>query len=88
LNSTIYSDNDMEVVEAAIYTLSRITAWPTVAHAAVDAKALDRMALLNSPHMQVQRWMAAMIGRLASHKSTAYAVLAVKPCPRLVALLG
>jgi hypothetical protein len=71
-----------------MYALSWIAIWPDGALAALEAKTLDHIAeLLQSPQSGVQQWTCWMVGRFAKHKSTAVAVLGLKPCPQLVGLL-
>ncbi|KAJ6565567.1 hypothetical protein DFH09DRAFT_1314859 [Mycena vulgaris] len=77
----------MWVVEAAGEALSRIVRSPDGAKAAVDGNVLNCVAeLLDSPHSLVLRWTCRMLGDLASHRSTATAVLGV--CAQIVSLLG
>ncbi|KAJ7826840.1 armadillo-type protein [Mycena leptocephala] len=71
-----------------MYAFSEISYWPDGAQAALEAKTLDHVAeLLQSPQSGVQQSTCLMVGRLAKHKSTAMAVLGLKPCPQLVGLL-
>ncbi|KAJ7895721.1 armadillo-type protein [Mycena leptocephala] len=81
-------DQPGEVIEAAMYALHEISSWPNGAQAALDAKILDHVAeLLQSPQSGVRRWTCWMVGSFAKHKSTAVAILGLKPCPQLVGLL-
>jgi hypothetical protein len=71
-----------------MYALSEISSWPDGAQAALEAKTLNHVTeLLESPQSGVQQGTCWMVGRFADHKSTAVAVLGLKPCPQLVGLL-
>ncbi|KAJ7355546.1 armadillo-type protein [Mycena albidolilacea] len=71
------------------YALSRIARWKEGAKALVDAKALDHvLPLLESPSLDTRRWACELSGNLASHKSTASAILKLNPSVLLVSLLG
>ncbi|KAJ7479234.1 armadillo-type protein [Mycena latifolia] len=81
-------DNIFEVVLDTICALYWI-AWSLEgAQAVVGARVLDFVPeLLESPNTNVCGWTWSMLGRVACHKPTATAVLAVIPCCRLVPLL-
>ncbi|KAJ6570801.1 armadillo-type protein [Mycena vulgaris] len=82
-------DEEMTVLESVIYVLSGIAQRPDGAQKIVDAEMVDCIIkLLDSPETNIQRWVGIIVGDLARHKSTAVAILAVKPCPRLVSLLN
>ncbi|KAJ7880295.1 armadillo-type protein [Mycena olivaceomarginata] len=73
----------------ATYTLSQIARWVDGAKAVVDARAPDHvLLLLKSPNPDTQRWACEPTGNLALHESTVPAILKLKPCVRLVSLLG
>ncbi|KAJ6531051.1 armadillo-type protein [Mycena capillaripes] len=81
-------DEDSEVIEWALCTLSRIAASLDGAQAIVNAKMLEHfLELLDSPSPNVRGSICLLIGKLAGHESTAPAVLDLKPCLRLVTLL-
>ncbi|KAJ7850581.1 armadillo-type protein, partial [Mycena leptocephala] len=72
-------DQPVEVVEVAIFALSRVAFWPDGAQAALEAKTLDHVAeLLQSPQSGVRKWTCWMVGNFARHESTAMAVLGLK----------
>ncbi|KAJ7140612.1 armadillo-type protein [Mycena epipterygia] len=80
--------HDEHVDVLAIRTLALIIKSPEGAQAAVDANALDDVTtLLESRNAEVRSWTCEMLGELALHEATARAVLAIKPCDRLVSLL-
>jgi hypothetical protein len=70
-----------------MYTLSWIAFWPDGAQAALEAKTLNHVELLQSPESGVRKWMCWTVGNFTRHESTAMAVLGLKPCPQLVGLL-
>ncbi|KAJ7731499.1 hypothetical protein B0H16DRAFT_1469059 [Mycena metata] len=73
---------------SAIYALSKIAGWPDGAQAALDAGTLDHVTqFLGSPHANVRKWTCNTVGNLSAQRSTIVAVLAIKPCPKLVDLL-
>ncbi|KAJ7079845.1 armadillo-type protein [Mycena epipterygia] len=85
---SLLSDEDIKVMEPAIYALSRISRFPHGARAVVAANTLDYLAeLLKSPNATVRRWTCWTVGNLTRHDSTAKAVLALNLCVQLVALL-
>ncbi|KAJ7430497.1 armadillo-type protein [Mycena galericulata] len=85
---SLLSDEDADVMEAAIYALSRASCWLDGAQATVDAMGADHIpGLLESASSEVLQHTCRLVGNLASYESTALAVLALKPCPRLVKLL-
>ncbi|KAF8196699.1 hypothetical protein K438DRAFT_740363 [Mycena galopus ATCC 62051] len=45
------------------------------------------LALLESPNSMVRAWTCELVGRLASHESTASDILELKPCVPLVSSL-
>ncbi|KAJ7086516.1 hypothetical protein C8R44DRAFT_821013, partial [Mycena epipterygia] len=58
------------------------------AHAIVNSSALDQVTvLLESPSSRIREEACWLVGNLSAQESTAVAVLALKPCLRLVALL-
>ncbi|KAJ7224886.1 armadillo-type protein [Mycena rebaudengoi] len=78
-------DTEILVVGAATWALSHISSHLNGAKAVMDANALDFVPdLLQIPNSQVRCDACWMLGRLAMHN---FAVLAVQPCARLVALL-
>ncbi|KAJ7712827.1 armadillo-type protein [Mycena olivaceomarginata] len=69
--------------------LGWIARWVDGAKAVVDARAPDHvLLLLKSPNPDTRRWACELTGNLALHESTVPAVLKLKPCVRLVSLLG
>ncbi|KAF7370873.1 hypothetical protein MSAN_00721100 [Mycena sanguinolenta] len=82
---SLLRDEDPEIVLGATFALSQITQWIDGAKAVVDAKGRDYVSeLLNSPDAGIRKWACVLVGGLASHKSTAPVILALKPCARLV----
>jgi hypothetical protein len=82
------SDGDFIVVQSAMYALYKLALWPDGAQAILDATTLDRITqFLESPNANVRCWTCHTVGGLAIHQSTAVALLAVKPSPKLVDLL-
>ncbi|KAJ7161855.1 armadillo-type protein [Mycena crocata] len=84
------TSRDENVVENATYVLVHISNDPQGAKAVLDARALDFIAeLLQSPNNKVRTQACHMLANLAHHSSTsaAVAVVAAKPCLRLVSLL-
>jgi hypothetical protein len=72
-----------------MFALSRIAKWVDGAKGVVDAKVLDHvLRLLKSPNPDIQEWASNLVGWVASHKSTAPAVLKLNPSVQLVSLLG
>ncbi|KAJ6531049.1 armadillo-type protein [Mycena capillaripes] len=72
---TLLSDNHPEVIAAATFALSQLAYWPDGAQAIVDAKTLGRISeLLHSRKSNTRKWSCKLMGRLASHESTAPAV--------------
>ncbi|KAJ7481284.1 armadillo-type protein [Mycena galericulata] len=87
--ASLLGDKDKDVLDSAIFALSEIISHPEGAKvAAVTANVLTHMmGLLDSPHVDAQSWVCKMLGKLAHDKDTAPAVLEVKPCAQLVAIL-
>jgi len=82
-------DENVGVVQSAMYALSEIAGWSDGVQAIVDAKAVDHvLALLESRRSGVREWTCELVGRLARDPSTATAVLKLKPYEPLVYLLG
>ena len=82
------SDGNPQINMRAMEALAQIALWADGAQAIVTAKATDRiLELLESPSPNVQSWTCELVGRLASHESTAPAILELKPCVQLVSLL-
>jgi hypothetical protein len=72
-----------------MYALSEIARWVDGAKGMVDAKVLDHVPrLLESQNPETQKWACEFVGRLASHKSMAPAILKLNPSVHLVSLLG
>ncbi|KAJ7880392.1 armadillo-type protein [Mycena olivaceomarginata] len=77
------------LVHWVTFALSQIARWVDGAKGVVDAKALDHiLRLLESPDPYTQGWASKLVGRVASHESTAPAVLKLNPSVQLVSLLG
>ncbi|KAJ7479280.1 armadillo-type protein [Mycena latifolia] len=71
----ILRDTNLEVLESAMYALSRITQWPDGAQAVLTAKILDYFeSLLASPNTQVRRLACTTLGHLTYHGPTAVVV--------------
>ena len=71
-----------------MYALTKIAVWPNGAQAILAATTLVHITkFLESPDAKVREWTCDTVGKLSRHQSTAVAVLAVKPCPKLVDLL-
>ncbi|KAF8196795.1 armadillo-type protein [Mycena galopus ATCC 62051] len=83
-------DKDSGVIEWAVYALYEMARWVNGAQAIVNAKATDYiLVLLKSPRWEweVQHWTCELTGSLASHKSTAPAILKLEFCAQLVSSL-
>ncbi|KAJ7830051.1 armadillo-type protein [Mycena olivaceomarginata] len=77
------------LVHWVTYALSQITLWADGAKGVVDAKVLDHvLRLLKSPNPDTRESASKLVGNLASHESTAPAVLKLNPSVQLVSLLG
>ncbi|KAF7350410.1 hypothetical protein MVEN_01345800 [Mycena venus] len=82
-------DEDSEVASEAAHALSRLGHSSDGAQAIVDAGALDLIvASLKSFSPTIQRRTCQLVGSLASHESTAAAILVLKPLQVLVSLLS
>ncbi|KAJ7803038.1 armadillo-type protein [Mycena leptocephala] len=80
---------DIATRNYAIYALSRIIEWPEGAQAAVDANALQLVPeLLDSSDALTRELASKMLGKLALHRSTAPAVLGLKPCEWITSFLS
>ncbi|KAJ7880337.1 armadillo-type protein [Mycena olivaceomarginata] len=85
----LLDDNNSGVIRVATKTLSQITQWVDGAKGVVDAKVLDHvLRLLKSPNLKTRESASILVGDLASHESTAPAVLKLNPSVQLVSLLG
>ncbi|KAF7356837.1 hypothetical protein MVEN_01019300 [Mycena venus] len=81
-------DSNSEVIAEATYALSQIALWLDGARAIVNAERLECVFnLLDTPEPKVRQWTCMLVGRLASHKSTAGVILNLEPCVELVSLL-
>ncbi|KAJ6485871.1 armadillo-type protein [Mycena sanguinolenta] len=80
------SRGDFLLVESAMYTSCQIARWVDGAKAMIDAKVLEYVSF-ESPTPSIRRWACELVGMLASHESTAPAVLKLNPCGRLVSFL-
>ncbi|KAJ7830059.1 armadillo-type protein [Mycena olivaceomarginata] len=77
------------LVHWVTFSLSQIARWVGGAKGVVDAKVLDHvLRLLESPNLNIRQWASDLVGQLASHESTAPAVLKLNPSVQLVSLLG
>ncbi|KAF7350423.1 hypothetical protein MVEN_01347300 [Mycena venus] len=86
--ASLCRNNDIGVVEKAMYALSEIAGWVEHAPTIVDTKTLNHfLKLLNSPRSEIRALTCKLLGRLANHKPTSPAILDVEPCVRLVSLL-
>ncbi|KAJ7043991.1 hypothetical protein C8F04DRAFT_685855 [Mycena alexandri] len=78
-----------DVVEGVCYALAQISYDLDGAKSIVEAGVLNFIPeLLESATVAVRRWASWIFAELAFHPSTQGAVVAIQPCPRLVALLG
>ncbi|KAJ6545847.1 armadillo-type protein [Mycena vulgaris] len=69
-------DDNIVVVESALYALSLLINWPEGAQDPVDANLLGSIAKpLTSPSSDVQRWMCWFLGQLAVQETTSAAVI-------------
>ncbi|KAJ7850036.1 armadillo-type protein [Mycena olivaceomarginata] len=85
---SLLGDEDY-VVRWATYALSQIARWVDGAKGVVDAKALDYvLRLLESPNLETRTWACYLTASLASHESTAPAILKLNPSMQLVSSLG
>ncbi|KAJ7022681.1 armadillo-type protein [Mycena alexandri] len=77
-----------DVIQGACYALYGISLDLDGARAVVEAGALEYFTeLLESQDSEVQKHTCRNLGQVASYSSTRRAVIAAKPCARLVALL-
>ncbi|KAF7350393.1 hypothetical protein MVEN_01344100 [Mycena venus] len=82
------NENNYDVIESAMYALSRIGFWLDGAEAIVDAKALNHIPeLLDSPSPTIRKYTCELVGSIARHESTVLAVLELKTSERLLTLL-
>ncbi|KAJ7880296.1 hypothetical protein B0H14DRAFT_1571852 [Mycena olivaceomarginata] len=78
-----------DVIREATYTLSQIAHLVDGAKGVVDAKAVAYvLPLFRSSDSYTRRYAYELAGHLASHESTAPAILKVNPSVQLVSLLG
>lgn len=76
------------VVKEATEAFCCFTCSVDGAQAAIDAKVLNSvLELLGSPNSDVRKWASLLTGNLASHESTAPAILGVNPHLQLVGLM-
>ncbi|KAJ7257953.1 armadillo-type protein [Mycena haematopus] len=88
LVSFLYDDHS-QVIQSATYALSQIARWVDGPQSIVNVKAACHvLRLLESPSSVVRTWTCELVGRLASHESTAPAILKLKPCGLIVSLLN
>ncbi|KAJ7705659.1 armadillo-type protein [Mycena olivaceomarginata] len=84
----LLDDKHSDVIREATAALTRLSRWVGGAKGVVDAKALDHvLLLLESPNPDTRRWACMLMGNLASHESTAQAILKLKLSVQLVSLL-
>ncbi|KAF7330837.1 hypothetical protein MVEN_02423000 [Mycena venus] len=84
----IVGDEDYQVVKTAMHALAQIAQWSDGAEAIVDTRPLGHaLELLKSPRPEIRQWTCTLVARLASHESTAPAILELKLCERLVSLM-
>ncbi|KAJ7494011.1 armadillo-type protein [Mycena latifolia] len=82
------SDEHVDIVAHAIYTLSQVSRSSGGAEATQSAGVLEYMPeLLDSPSLAVRKWACWLLAHLAHHVSTAPAVWDPEICARLVTLL-
>ncbi|KAJ7465328.1 armadillo-type protein [Mycena galericulata] len=85
---SLLSEKNALVMEEAIYALMQASWWLDGAQATVDAMGVYHIPeLLKSANSEILQRTCWLVGILMSHKSTVLAVLASKPCSRLVELL-
>ncbi|KAJ7355635.1 armadillo-type protein [Mycena albidolilacea] len=85
----LLDDKHYSVIHEATATLTHLSRWVDGAKGVVDAKALGHiLRLLKLPDPAIQRWACELVGWVASHESTAPAVLKLNPSVQLVSLLG
>jgi hypothetical protein len=83
-----FRDEAPDVAECALYALSTIAFSVEGAIAVIEAEILQISdELLRSATVGVRQWTSAILEQLASHASTAGAVIEMNPCRRLVELL-
>ncbi|KAF7356892.1 hypothetical protein MVEN_01025000 [Mycena venus] len=76
------------VIQGAMDALCRIAKWEDGAQAVVDAMVMNYLPTsLESPDSGVRCWTCRLLGNLASHRYSAFAVQNLKPYARLVSLL-
>ncbi|KAJ7494180.1 armadillo-type protein [Mycena latifolia] len=87
LSSTV--DTEASVALFASHALVAIASWADGAEAVVAAHVLDHVAkwFASEQHYWMRRSACQLLEKLARHKSTAEAVLNLKPCERLVTIL-
>jgi len=87
---TLLLDQDSGAVAEAAHALSQIARWLDGARAVVCAKAfryVHILALLESPNSDIQQGTCRLLGRLATHHSTAPAIMDLNLSVRLGLLL-
>ncbi|KAJ7450961.1 armadillo-type protein [Mycena galericulata] len=85
---SVLDENNIDIVEYAVDTLSHISIDLVDARAVINAGALDFVTkLLKSPRAVVRISMCSLLANLGSYESTAVAVVCVGACIKLVALL-
>ncbi|KAJ6589195.1 armadillo-type protein [Mycena capillaripes] len=81
-------DEDPGVIGQATYALAEILRWLDGAQAIAEEKTLDHvLELLSSQSSKTRKRTCKLVGRLASHESTASTVLELNPSEQLVFLL-
>ncbi|KAF7356829.1 hypothetical protein MVEN_01018400 [Mycena venus] len=84
---SILHDEDPQNILWATYALSQIARWLDGAQDIVDTKALDLLALLESPIPNIRECTCTLVGTLASYQFAGPALLELKLCMRLVSFL-
>ncbi|KAJ7208877.1 armadillo-type protein [Mycena pura] len=85
---TLLHDGHGQVIDAAIYALSKLARWPEGAQAVVTANALTHVSeLRKSSNADIQRWSCNLAGNLVIYENSMTAILAVNPCEKIVSLL-
>ncbi|KAK7030564.1 armadillo-type protein, partial [Favolaschia claudopus] len=84
----LLQEKDPEVVEGAVYALSRIALWPNGAKAVVDAEALGYISILfDLKELRVLKWCCECMGRIAHAGIIEPGVSEMRACRAMVRLL-
>ncbi|KAJ7203942.1 armadillo-type protein [Mycena rebaudengoi] len=81
-------DEDYAVVQPAVRALAQAAFWLGGAQALLQAKVQDHvLKWLESPNQVLRKWACHLVGNIARHRVTVYAMLEISPHVPLVSLL-